>query len=75
MTFRTENTIVSQLNFANKRFLANASIVADQTEVGVLTKPNTQGYVVFMLDYLNFAVDNGIENETVEVTLDYVINN
>ncbi len=75
MSFRTENTILSQLNFSNQRFLANASIVAEQTEVGVLTKPNNQGYVVFMLDYLNFAVDNGIDNETIEVTLDYVINN
>lgn len=73
MMFRNENTIVTQLNFANQLFLANATLISEQTEVGIVTLPNNQGYVALMLDYLNFAVDTDIDDEAEEVILDYVI--
>ena len=72
--FRSENTIISQYQFCAKKYLANASIASEQTEVGVVTKP-LSGYVVFMLDYLNFAIETEIDNETVGLTLDYSIIN
>lgn len=71
--FRNENTIVTQLNFANQLFLANATLISEQTEVGIVTLPNNQGYVALMLDYLNFAVDTEVNDEAEEVILDYVI--
>jgi hypothetical protein len=73
MMFRNENTIVTQLNFANQLFLANATLISEQTEVGIVTLPNNQGYVALMLDYLNFAVDTEVNDEAEEVILDYVI--
>ena len=75
MMFRSSTTFSSQLTFAEKSFLGNASIVAEQTEVGILVKPNTVGYTAFMLDFLEFAEDTGIEDEVVMVTLDYVLVN
>lgn len=72
--FRFDETIITQINFANKRFLANASIVGEQTEIGILTKPNNVGYTAIMLDYLNFqeSTDN-FDNDIDSVILDYVI--
>ena len=73
--FRSEDTIITQLQFAEKAFLANATIISDQTEVGIVTKPNRVGYTAIMLDFLTFAVDVGTDTEAVEVALDYVITN
>lgn len=72
--FRFDETIITQINFANNRFLANASIVGEQTEIGILTKPNNVGYTAIMLDYLNFqeSTDN-FDNDIDSVILDYVI--
>jgi len=71
--FRTSTTIDSQFQFACKKYLANATIVADQTQVGVVTKPNTQGYVVFMLDYLDFGINQDIDNTDFSIILDYTL--
>jgi hypothetical protein len=73
-TYRSTVTTVSQFSFAQKKFLANASINASQTQVGVVTKP-LDGYVVFMLDFINFAIDTNYEDASVDEMLDYCIKN
>jgi hypothetical protein len=47
---------------------------ANQSEVGVITK-SQDGFVVFMLDYLTFAIEQDIQSSTVDAALDYVIKN
>jgi hypothetical protein len=74
-TFRTTNTIATQYQFACKKYLGNATIVADQTQVGLVTKPNEIGYTAIMMNYLSFAINSEIENDTVSVALDYCITN
>lgn len=74
-TFRTTNTIATQYQFACKKYLGNATIIGEQTQVGLITKPNEVGYTAIMLNYINFAINNEIENETVSNTLDYCITN
>jgi hypothetical protein len=73
--FRTENTIITQLNFCNKTYLANATLVSDQTQIGVVTLPNNQGYVALMLDFLEYSLDTDILEEEDEVILDYTLIN
>jgi hypothetical protein len=73
-TYRSTATTASQFGFAQRKFLANASIGASQTEVGVVTKP-LDGYVVFMLDFINFAIDTNYEDASIDEMLDYSINN
>jgi hypothetical protein len=75
MMFRSENTIVTQLNFCNKVYLANASLVSEQTQVGVVTLPNDQGYVALMLDFLEYSLDTDIFDQSDEVILDYTLIN
>jgi len=72
--FRTDATIVTQFEFASKKYLANASIAGQQTTVGVVTKP-LNGYVVFLLEYVDFCIDQDIKNEELNPILDYVITN
>jgi hypothetical protein len=74
-TFKTTATIESQYQFACKKYLGNATIVSNQTTIGVVTKPNSIGYTAIMLNYLSFANNSGIENDTVSVALDYCITN
>jgi len=70
--YRSDSTILTQYNFSKKKYLANASVAAAQTQVGVVTKP-LNGYVVFMLDYLDFAIDTEIDNNSLGLILDYAI--
>jgi len=70
--YQPHNTSISQLEFAREKFLANASIFASQTEVGIVTK-QLNGYTAIMLEYLDFAFSEDIDNEAVEATLSYVL--
>mgnify|MGYP003404577611 FL=1 len=70
--FRNDATIVTEFNFACKKYLANASIAGQQTTVGVVTKP-LNGYVVFMLEYVDFCIDQDIKNDELGPILDYTI--
>ncbi len=70
--YQPNDTSISQLEFAREKFLANASLYANQTEIGVVTKP-LNGYIAFMLDYLDYAFTEDVDNETVQATLNYVI--
>jgi hypothetical protein len=72
--FRTSSTVLSQFNFGSKKFLANTTISADQMEVGVVIKP-LDGYCALMINYLSFAIENQIQDSTVDATLDYIIKN
>lgn len=73
-TYRSTATTLSQFNFARAKFIANATINANQTQVGVVTKP-LNGYVVFMLDFIKFAIDTNYENASIDEMLDYCIKN
>jgi hypothetical protein len=60
---------------ACKKYLSNISIVAGQNSLGVVVKPNTQGYNVLFLDYTQFAIDTNIENDYSSIILDYTLTN
>lgn len=72
--FRNTTIATASLQFARRKFLANASIGAEQSTVGIITKP-INGYTAIFLDLLAFAENNDIENQCTELSLDNVINN
>lgn len=71
--FSSTVNITSRLQYAYKRYLSNISIISDQTSKGVVVKPSTQGYNVLFLEYVNFALETEIENDSVEPILDYTL--
>lgn len=67
--------ISGRFEHACKKYLSNISIVANQNSLGVVIKPNTQGYNVLFLDYTQFAIDTDLENEYNSIILDYTLVN
>jgi len=71
--FSSTINITTRFESACKRYLTNISVVADQHSKGVVIKPSTQGYNVLFLEYVSFALETEIDNNSVEPILDYTL--